>query len=60
MILRLMRDLLRRDVIGLCPHVDLLVVVNAGDDEEHARAPGSALQESSQPEDDGPLVLLDN
>ena len=55
-----MTDLLRRDVVGLCPHVDLLVVVNAGDDEEHARAPGSALQESSQPEDDGPLVLLDN
>ena len=50
--------LLRRDVVRLRPHVDLLVVVHAGDDEEHARAPRPALQQPPQPEDDGPLVLL--
>ena len=50
--------LLRRDVVRLRPHVDLLVVVHAGDDEEHARAPRPALKQPPQPEDDGPLVLL--
>ena len=33
-------------------------MVDAGDDEEHARAPRPALQQPPQPEDDGPLVLL--
>ena len=50
--------LLRRDVKADCPEVDLLVSVNAGHDEEQAgtlRSPGS---QSSQPEDDRPLVLL--
>ena len=40
------------------PHVNLLVDVDAGDDEEDAGAPGSPRQQSAQPEDDRPLVLL--
>ena len=47
-----------RYLIFPAPHVDLLVRVDAGDDEEHARAPRPALQQPPQPEDDGPLVLL--
>ena len=40
-------------------HVDLLVGVHAGEDEEHARAPRPAHQQPPQPEDDGSLVLLE-
>ena len=58
--LTLQTDLLGWDVVSLCPHVDLLVVVYTRDDEEDPGTPGSALQESAQPEDDGPLVLLRN
>ena len=50
--------LLGRDLVGGGPHVDLLVRVHAGDDEEHARAPRPARQQPPQPEDDRPFVLL--
>ena len=52
-------DLLRRYLEGHAPHVDLNVGVHTGDDEEHPRAPRSSRQQPAQPEDDGPLVLLD-
>ena len=35
-------DLLWRDLVGGRPHVDLLVDVHAGDDEEHPRTSGSS------------------
>ena len=44
----------------LTPHVDLLVDIHTGDDEEDPGPPGSSSQKSAQPEDDGPLVLLDH
>ena len=51
---------MRWDLESFCPHVDLLVDVNAGDDKEDPGAPSSSRQESAQPEDDGSLVLLDH
>ena len=52
--------LLGRDLVCRGPHVDLLVGVDTGNDEEHARPPGSPGQQPAQPEDDCPLVLLDH
>ena len=49
---------LGRDLVGGCPHVDLLIHVHTRDDEEHARAPRSPRHQATQPEDDGSLVLL--
>ena len=49
-----------RNVKGLSSHVNLLVDINTGNDEEDSRTPGSSCQEPAQPEDDGPLVLLDH
>ena len=43
----------------MSPHVHLLVRVHTGEDEENPRAPRSSRQQPAQPEDDGPLVLLD-
>ena len=43
----------------MSPHVHLLVRVHTGEDEEHPRAPRSSHQQPTQPEDDGPLVLLE-
>ena len=51
-------DLLRRDVVGLGPHVDLLVVVDAGDDEEHPGTSGTTFEKSAQPEYHRSLVFL--
>ena len=51
--------LLGRDLVVVGPHVDLLVGVHTGEDEEDPRAPGSAHQQSSESEDDGSLVLLE-
>ena len=51
--------LLGRDLVVVCPHVHLLVRVHTGEDEEHPRAPRSSHQQPTQPEDDGPLVLLE-
>ena len=42
------------------PEVDLLVGVDAGHDEEEARALGAPRPQPPQPEDDGSLVLLHN
>ena len=53
-----MVHLLRRDVIGLCPHVDLLIDVHTGYDEEDAWSAGAAGEQAAQAEDDGALVLL--
>ena len=50
---------LRWDLESFCPHVDLLVGVQTGDDEEDPGPPGSSCQQSAQSEDDGSLVLLD-
>ena len=50
--------LLRRDIVGDRPHVDLLVDVEAGDDEEDPGPPGAARHQATQPEDDCSLVLL--
>ena len=36
--------LLWRNIKSLCPHVNLLVNVHTGNDEEHAGAPGSSCQ----------------
>ena len=53
-------DLLGWNLESLGSHVDLLVDINTGDDEEHPGPPGSSCQQPAQPEDDGPLVLLDH
>ena len=44
----------------MAPHVNLLIHVNTRNDEEHSRTPSSSCQQPTQPEDDGPLVLLDH
>ena len=41
-------------------HVYLLVDIHTWDDEEDPRTPSSSCQQPTQPEDDGPLVLLDH
>ena len=45
---------------SLTPHINLLVDINTRNDEEHPRTPSSSRQQPTQPEDDGPLVLLDH
>ena len=55
-----MLDLLRRDIKGLSPHVDDLECVHARNHKEDSRAPGTAGQEATHPEDDGPLKLLNH
>ena len=52
--------LLWRNFKSLSPHIHFLVNVDTGDDEEDPRPPGSSSQQPAQPEDDGPLVLLDH
>ena len=47
------------NLVVVSPHVHLLVGVHAGQDEEDPGPPGSTNQQSSQSEDDGPLVLLE-
>ena len=54
----LLPHLLWRHVEGERPHVDLLVGVDAGHDEEDAGAAGAAAEEAAQAEDDDALVLL--
>ena len=44
----------------MSPHVDLLVGVHTGQDEEDPGPPGSSCDQPSKSEDDGPLVLLDH
>ena len=52
-------DLLRRHIIGLCPHINLLVHIDTGDDKEDARSPGPTSQKTTQAEDDGSFVFLE-
>ena len=56
----LCQDLLRGDLVRLGSHIDLLVNIYAGDDEEDSRPPGSSSHQPAQSEDDGSLVLLDH
>ena len=51
-------NLLWRTLIRCRPHINLLVDVDAGNDEEDPGAPGPPCEEPAQPEDDSPLVLL--
>ena len=51
---------MRRDLVCASSHVNLLVDVHTGNDEEHSWTPSSSRQQTTQPEDDGPLVLLDH
>ena len=51
-------NLLRRDIVGLGAHVNLLVNVDAGDDEEDARSSGSAGEKATQAEDDSTFIFL--
>ena len=44
----------------MAPHINLLIHVNTRNDEEHSWTPSSSRQQPTQPEDDGPLVLLDH
>ena len=53
-------NLLGRNLEGGGPHVDLLVHIHAGEDEEHPRTPGAARQQPAQPEDNCPFILLNN
>ena len=41
-------------------HVNLFIDINTRNDEEHSRTPSSSSHQPAQPEDDGPLVLLDH
>ena len=50
-----------RDLVSGGPQVDLLVDVHAGDDEEHAWAPGAARQQPPESEPDIIMeAILDN
>ena len=51
--------LLWRNLVVVSPHVDLLISVDTGEDEEDSRTPGTANKQSSQSEDNGPLILLE-
>ena len=53
-------NLLRGNVEGERPHVDLLVGVDAGDDEEDPGAPGPAAEQSTESEDDDTFVFLNH
>ena len=53
-------NLLWGNVEGQCPHVDLLVAVDAGHDEEDPWAASAPTQEAAKAEDDDTLVLLNN
>ena len=50
---------LRRNNEVLSPHIDLLVSVGAGDDEENTGTSERPRETPAQPVDDCPLVLLD-
>ena len=54
----LMTHLLGGNFKCLTPHVDLLIDIKTGDDEEDPGPPGSSCQQPAQSEDDGSLVLL--
>ena len=47
------------NLVSCSSKINLDVSVHAGDGEEDPRTPSSSFEESAQPEDDGPLVLLE-
>ena len=49
---------MRRDIVGLCAHVNLLVDVDTGNDEEDSRSTSSTGEKATQAEDDCPLIFL--
>ena len=51
-------NLLRGDLVGGGPHVDLLVDVDAGNDEEDTRTSSSSSKESPESKDYSTLILL--
>ena len=57
---KILQNLLRWNLIGLTSHINFLVNIHTGNDKEDPWAPGSSCQQPTQPEDDGPLVLLDH
>ena len=54
------RNLLWRNFESLCPHVNFLVNIHTGNDEEHSGPPGTASQQPAQAEDHSPLIFLKN
>ena len=53
-----MFHLLRRNLVSLGPHVNFLIDVNTGNDEEHAGTPRSSREQASKSEDDSSLIFL--
>ena len=51
-------NLLGWDIVGLCAHVNLLVDVDTGNDEEDSRSTSSACEKATQAEDDSPFIFL--
>jgi len=49
-----------RDIKGNSPEVCFRVCVDAGDDKEDSRSSSSSCNETSESEDDCPLILLDD
>ena len=47
-----------RDIVGLCAHVNLLIDVNTGNDEENTGSTGSAGEEATQAENDCSFIFL--
>merc|ERR1719209_2128518 len=54
------QDLLRRDLIGHRPHVNLLKDVDARDDKEDARTSSSSCEKPTKTEDHRSFVFLNN
>ena len=53
-------DFLGRDVKADCPQINLLVVINAGENEKYPRAFGSPSSQSSKTENNSSFILLYN
>ena len=51
-------NLLGRDVKADCPQVNLLVIINAGEDKKYPRAFGSPTSQPSKAENNGSFILL--
>ena len=48
-----------RNLVGCCSHVDLLVSVNTGNDEENPRTSGSTREKTTKPEYDRSFIFLE-
>ena len=51
-------NLLGRDIKADCPQVNLLVIINAGEDKKYPRAFGSPTSQPSEAENNGSFILL--